>query len=83
MSTAYRFEVDFDHEAGVWYVAESNLPGIHTEAETLDDLVAKLKSMVPDLLEAVADCGGAPDGSHAVPLEVILYTTTAESSAAA
>ncbi len=83
MNTSYRFEVDYDTDAGVWYVADSTLPGLVTEAATLDDLVAKLKVVVPDLLEAIAECAGEPDGSASVPLEVIFHTRTLGGSAAA
>lgn len=83
MLKTYRFEVAFDAEARVWYVAESNLCGLRTEASTLDELVARLKVIVPDLLEAIAEAGGTADGSHSVPLEVILHTQTLAGSAAA
>lgn len=49
----YQFTVDFDSEAEVWFVRETTLPGLRTEANTLDDLVAKLRTMVPDLLAAI------------------------------
>lgn len=83
MPTTYRFEVAFDVDAQVWFVAESNLRGLHTEAPTLDELVARLKVIVPDLLEAIAETEGTADGSHSVPLEVILHTQTLAGSAAA
>jgi predicted RNase H-like HicB family nuclease len=40
-----------DEEAGVWYVESSNLPGLHTEADTFDALKAKLPGLVEDLIE--------------------------------
>ena len=43
---------DWDDEARVWFVADSDVPGLATEAETLESLVDKLKVMVPELLEA-------------------------------
>lgn len=48
----YRFAVDFDPEADVWYVRDSTLPGLRTEAPSIDALVGKLRVMVPDLLAA-------------------------------
>jgi predicted RNase H-like HicB family nuclease len=40
----------WDPEAGVWYVEDSNVPGLSTGADTLDELVEKLKVVVPELL---------------------------------
>ena len=42
----------FDPEARVWYVADTDVPGLATEAETPDQLLAKLDTMIPELLEA-------------------------------
>ena len=41
----------WDEEAHVWYVAESDVPGLATEAETLEELERKLLVMIPELLE--------------------------------
>ena len=71
----YRFTVDFDAEAGVWHVCESTLPGLSTEAETLDALVEKLRIMVPDLLAAVGETGGAVDAGGDIPFDVILHAS--------
>ncbi len=49
---------EWDDEARVWVVADSDVPGLATEADTLEALVEKLKIMVPELLEAnQADLG--------------------------
>ena len=74
--TAYRFAVDFDTEAGVWYVCDSTLPGLRTEAESFDALVDKLRIMVPDLLAAIAEPGSAADAAGDIPFDVILHTNT-------
>jgi predicted RNase H-like HicB family nuclease len=50
-STAYTVNCRWDDEAGVWYVAESDVPGLATEAETLEQLEQKLAVMIPELLE--------------------------------
>jgi predicted RNase H-like HicB family nuclease len=42
----------FDDEAGVWYVADSDLPGLVTEAETFEALRAKLPAIVEDIIDA-------------------------------
>ncbi|MCJ2095026.1 DUF1902 domain-containing protein [Methylobacterium sp. J-072] len=41
----------WDEEAAVWYVSESDVPGLATEAESLDALRRKLPGMIQDLLE--------------------------------
>ena len=38
-----------DPEAGVWYVIDSDLPGLHVEGETLDEIYAKLTGGILDL----------------------------------
>jgi hypothetical protein len=41
----------WDDEAGVWYTAESSVPGLAIEAETLERLRERLLVIIPDLLE--------------------------------
>jgi len=53
----FRVEAKFDHVAGVWYVSDSDVPGLATEAGSLDELMAKLQAMIPDLFDARAECG--------------------------
>jgi len=57
MSRIFRVEAEFDHEVGVWYVSGSDVPGLATEASSLDELMAKLQVMIPDLFDARAECG--------------------------
>lgn len=45
----------WDEEAKVWYVSESNLPGLAIEAPTTDVMHSRLKSIVPELLDAYND----------------------------
>lgn len=52
MTSSLRVAAAWDDEAGVWVATSDDVPGLATEAETLDRLVEKLKSMVPELLEA-------------------------------
>lgn len=72
----YRFTVDFDGEAGVWYVCDSTLPGLRTEANSLDTLINKLRIMVPDLLAAIGEKAGETDVASDIPFEVVLHTNT-------
>ncbi len=41
----------WDGEAGVWVAESDDVPGLATEAATLEELLAKLAVMVPELLE--------------------------------
>jgi hypothetical protein len=40
----------WDDDARVWYVAESDIPGLATEAATFEDMERKLITMIPELL---------------------------------
>ena len=46
---------DYDPEAQVWWVSDSDLPGLNADAETLEALVEKAGAMLPDLLEIHED----------------------------
>ncbi|WP_295392980.1 DUF1902 domain-containing protein [uncultured Thiodictyon sp.] len=58
---------DWDEEAGVWVADSVEVPGLTTEAATVEDLVAKLKVMIPELLTA----NGTPI-QEAVPFELLI-----------
>ena len=47
----WTIRAEYDPDAKVWWVAESDLPGLAADAETLEGLAAKAGSMLPDLLE--------------------------------
>jgi predicted RNase H-like HicB family nuclease len=53
----------WDNEANVWVAESLNLPGLVTEAETLDALDAKLPGLIQDLLED--DDHSSPERSNA------------------
>jgi predicted RNase H-like HicB family nuclease len=42
---------DYDPQAKSWYVFDSDVPGLATGADTLEELEAKLPSMIVELLE--------------------------------
>lgn len=42
---------DWDDEARVWVASSEDVPGLVTEADSLEALAAKLAVMVPELLE--------------------------------
>ena len=47
----YEIRVEWDAEAGVWYVEDSNVPGLVGEAATLEAMMALLQVRVPEMLE--------------------------------
>lgn len=56
----------WDNEADVWTAESSDLPGLVTEASSLDELDAKLPDLIRDLLDV-----NEADGGFDVPVEVI------------
>jgi predicted RNase H-like HicB family nuclease len=51
-STTYHVHADWDTEAGVWVATSDDVPGLATEAETIEALAERLRTMIPELLEA-------------------------------
>ena len=45
-------QADWDPEAGVWVATSEDVPGLATEAETIEALTEKLRTILPELLEA-------------------------------
>ncbi|MDQ2917094.1 MAG: DUF1902 domain-containing protein [Casimicrobiaceae bacterium] len=56
----------WDPEASVWVAESDDVPGLATEAESLDTLMRKLNVMIPELL-ALNGGGFSPD----VPIELL------------
>lgn len=52
MKPTYRIQADWDQEAGVWCATSDDVPGLATEAATIESLTKKLRVMIPELLEA-------------------------------
>jgi len=50
--TPFHIDAFWDSEAGVWVATSDDVPGLATEAETIEALTAKLRVMIPELLEA-------------------------------
>jgi len=68
MSTkSYTVACLWDDEAQVWYVAETDVPGLATEAATLEEMERKLLQMIPELLEL----NDADQPRQRVPFELI------------
>ncbi len=47
-----RVNAIWDNEARVWVATSDDVPGLITESENLEDLIHKLKILIPELLEA-------------------------------
>jgi hypothetical protein len=58
----------WDEEAKVWYVEESDIPGLATESPTLEGLKQRVRDILPDLLEETAN---VPDE---LDIEFIAYS---------
>ena len=56
---AVRVRAEWDDEAQVWVAESSNLPGLVTEAETVEGLFEQLQVMVPELLSYSPDLAAA------------------------
>jgi len=66
MQKIFFIRAEWDQEAAVWVATSDDVPGLATEAETLEALSAKLERMIPELLEAN---GVHPDAE--VPFELL------------
>jgi len=62
----YFIRAEWDDEARVWVATSDDVPGLATEADTLEALSLRLESLVPELLDA----NGFPDGKE-VPFELL------------
>jgi len=51
-ASTYHVQADWDSEAGVWVATSEDVPGLATEAETIEALMQKLRVIVPELLVA-------------------------------
>ena len=56
----------WDDEAGVWVATSDDVPDLATEADTQEKLIAKLKTLIAELLVA----NGIDAGAH-VPFELL------------
>jgi predicted RNase H-like HicB family nuclease len=56
----YHVHAEWDPEAAVWVAASDDLPGLMAEAQTIESLTIKLRTMIPELLKANRML---PDGS--------------------
>ena len=63
---------DWDSEAQVWVASSNDVPGLITEAPTVEALRQKLSIMIPELLEA----NGVINEDHLteVPLSLVAHS---------
>jgi hypothetical protein len=63
----------YDPEARVWFVEDSDLHGLNSEASSLEELVERLPVIVADLLEAN---GFDASIAQEFPIELIAHART-------
>jgi predicted RNase H-like HicB family nuclease len=63
----YQVKAVWDDEAGVWVASSDDVPGLVTEAATVEELVKKLEVLIPELLEA----NNALPHAREIPFEVL------------
>ena len=49
--TTFRVQAFWDKDAEVWVATSEDVPGLATEASTIEVLTQKLREMIPELLE--------------------------------
>ena len=52
MNKPYYVHAEWDAEASVWVATSDEVPGLATEAATTEQLISKLKTLIPELLSA-------------------------------
>ena len=60
MQKFYFVRAEWDDEAKVWVATSDDVPGLVTEAETMEMLSAKLETLIPELLAE----NGYPDNDE-------------------
>ena len=65
MEKALFIRAEWDEEAAVWVATSDDVPGLVAEADTAEALLAKLRMLIPELLEA----NGCPDSGE-IPFEL-------------
>jgi predicted RNase H-like HicB family nuclease len=62
---------EWDSEAKVWVATSDDVPGLVTEADTVEALTEKLSVMIPELLEANGNLVG--NVAREVPINLIAH----------
>lgn len=59
----FHVHADWDPEVDVWVATSEDVPGLATEAPTIEVLTEKLRNLIPELLEAnQLLIGDSPEG---------------------
>ena len=66
----FSIHAQWDPEAQVWVATSEDVPGLATEAESVDALFEKLRVIVPELLEAN---GIVPNHPDEIPIELLAH----------
>jgi predicted RNase H-like HicB family nuclease len=63
----YHVIAEWDDEARVWVASSEDVPGLATGADTFEELIEKLKVVIPELL---VENGVLPSGTDNVPFAI-------------
>ncbi len=63
MVEVIEMQAQWDSEAGVWWAESTDLPGLVSEAPSLDALIERVSLAIPDLLTAAEGPSAATGGS--------------------
>jgi predicted RNase H-like HicB family nuclease len=69
MSQTVRVDAEWDPEAAVWVAESEDVPGLVAEAETLEALTDKLRTLIPELID-LNDVPVATDDGN-LPFDVV------------
>ena len=50
MRKSYSVKCDWDADARVWFVSQTNVPGLATVSATVEAMTKKLRTLIPELL---------------------------------
>ncbi len=67
----YVVHAEWDEEAKVWVATSEDVPGLVAEAETVEALDARLRTLIPELLELNGVLPGNGTGPAEVPVSLI------------
>ncbi|MBI3898814.1 MAG: DUF1902 domain-containing protein [Gammaproteobacteria bacterium] len=65
---AFAIHATWDPDAKVWVATSDDVPGLATEAETVERLLEKLRVIVPELLELNGVVSNHPEE---IPIELL------------
>jgi len=70
-TTQITVKAEWDPDGKVWVASSDDVPGLITEAETIEALAEKLSVMIPELLEANGMLTGSV--TRQVPINLIAH----------